>query len=135
MAKSHITPLPQPVLKNSMPLNEAIQKRRSIRHLSSKKLTLEQISQLLWATQGITNTNKHFRTAPSAGALYPLEVYVAKSDGLWQYHPPSHSLSLIHSKDIRAELAKAAYHQTFIAIAPIDIMITGIYKRENYKIR
>ncbi|MBN1684252.1 MAG: SagB/ThcOx family dehydrogenase [Gammaproteobacteria bacterium] len=129
----HNVNLPKITVKDSMPLNEIMQNRRSVRNLSTKELTLDQISQLLWAAQGITDHKRGFRTAPSAGALYPLEIYMATHLGLWHYDIEKHAIDLIYKKDLRSDLAKAAYHQNVIATAPINIIITGIFHREMIK--
>ncbi len=120
--------LPQPDLTGNMSLEEAIQKRRSVRSFLSKALTPEQISQLLWSAQGITD-KRGLRAAPSAGALYPLEIYLAKDDGLFHYVPGAHALEAIGKDDIREELARAALGQRFIAQAPISIVIAALGSR------
>ena len=83
--------LPAPRPKGEMSLEETLSARRSVREFTEEELTLEEISQLLWAAQGIT-VDWGGRTAPSAGALYPLEVYVATTDGLYHYVPQGHGL-------------------------------------------
>lgn len=120
--------LPDPVLKGDMSVEETIKKRRSIRSFSSKPLTTEQISQLLWATQGITN-RRGFRAAPSAGALYPLEIYMASRNGFFHYIPEGHKLEMRTNADLRLKLAQASWNQSFIAQAPIDIVICAVYER------
>lgn len=120
--------LPKPVLKGTLSLEEAIKERRSVRSYSDRDLTLEQLSQLLWAAQGITDI-RGFRAAPSAGALYPLEIYVAKKDGLFHYIPEGHKLELIIAKDLRQGLTEASWGQGFIAQAPVNIIICAVYDR------
>jgi len=88
-----IIDLPEPKIKGEMSLEEAIKDRRSIRSFDEKDLNLEQISQLLWAAQGITDERGH-RASPSAGALYPLELYIVKKDGAYHYIPEGHKLIL-----------------------------------------
>ena len=73
--------LPEPTIKGKMSLEESILKRRSIRSFAPKELSLGEISQILWAAQGITEKRRGLRAAPSAGALYPLEIYIIKKDG------------------------------------------------------
>lgn len=119
--------LPKPDLKESIPLEQAIARRRSRRDFSSKPLTLEQISQLLWSAQG--EKSKGFRTAPSAGATYPLEVFVVTEKGLFHYLPAKHSLESIIDKDLRSELASAALGQKFIEEAPVTIIFTAHFER------
>jgi SagB-type dehydrogenase family enzyme len=120
--------LPKPSLKGVMPLEEAMNARRSIRNYSDRELTIEQVSQLLWAAQGITDM-RGLRTAPSAGATYPLEVYIVKSDGLFRYRPQGHKLITVRSEDLRRKLADAAWGQGFIAEAPASIVISSVYDR------
>ncbi|MBI5400137.1 SagB/ThcOx family dehydrogenase [Candidatus Saganbacteria bacterium] len=120
-----IIPLP-PVNTNShFSLEEAIARRRSETQLQEKSLTMNQISQLLWAAQGITDPTFGFRAAPSAGALYPLSIYVAKQDGLFRYIPDGHKLIQISDQDIRPSMTRAALSQDFIREAPVDIIITA----------
>lgn len=124
--------LPKPVLKGDVSLEETIKMRRSVRSYSDKELTLDELSQLLWAAQGITDM-RGLRAAPSAGALYPLEIYVAKKDGLFRYRPQGHRLELVSDKDLRGKLADASWGQDFIAQAPVDIVICAVYKRITSK--
>ncbi len=128
-----ITPLPQPNLKGPLSVEEALARRRSIRSFSKEKLTTEEISQLLWAAQGITQERTGFRTAPSAGALYPLEVYLVTEDGLFHYIPRGHRLETLGSSDLRGELARAALGQSSIREAAVDFVVTAIYSRITKK--
>ena len=129
--------LPPPSQKGGMPLEEAIARRRSIREFTSEPISQLQLSQLLWAAQGITNTPGKYRTIPSAGATYPLEIFVACGingieeidDGIYHYNINNHSLTLHHKGDIRLELAKAALNQEFIYQAPVNIIICALYER------
>ena len=125
---SGIIELPEPALKGEVSLEEAIQKRRSVRSFSGKALTTPEISQLLWATQGITD-RRGFRAAPSAGALYPLEIYLVSRNGLFQYIPEGHKLKLAKAADLRQKLARASWGQGFIAEAPVNIVICAVYER------
>ena len=127
------TQLPKPRLKGTVSVEEAIQKRRSARSYSRKDISPEDISQLLWACQGITDGRRGYRSAPSAGALYPLEIYLAKADGLFHYIPEGHRLEIISDKDPRPELADAAYRQHYVAEAGIDIIIAAVYGRVTSK--
>lgn len=121
--------LPAPKQKGNISLEETIEKRRSERNLSGKELTLEQISQLLWSCQGITDKGRGFRSAPSAGATYPLEVYLVSPDGLFHYIPQTHSIKRIKDKDLRGELCQACLGQRFVKDAAIDIIICADFKR------
>lgn len=125
--------LPKPVLNKSAYLDQVLQERRSVRNFANKELTLEQISQLLWAGDGISDTAKELRTAPSAGALYPLDLYVVKKDGVWHYIVKNHSLQLMTPSDLRAALSIAALGQVSITRAPLDIVITAQYDRITAK--
>lgn len=135
MGGSNQIHLPRPALKGEVSLEEAILKRRSQREFSKKDLSLEQISQLLWAAQGITAKKGGFafRSAPSAGALYPLEIYLLSKDGLFHYLPEGHKLDILGKKDFRKDLAGAALGQEAIAQAPLDIVICAVYPRITAK--
>ena len=133
MTGSKIIELSSPTLKGSVSVEEAILKRRSIRSFSSKELSLNQISQILWSAQGITDKKDGFRSSPSAGALYPIEVYIAKTDGIFHYLPQGHKLEMINQKDVRKELAKASWKQTFIYQAPINVVLCAVYSRITSK--
>lgn len=137
MAESEKITLPGPDTKGKIYLEEAIAKRRSIRSFSDKELSLEQISQLLWAAQGITAKKGDFsyRAAPSAGALYPMEVYLVKKDGLYRYLPERHALEALNKKDLRQNLASSAFGQACISQAPVSIVICAVYSRITVKYR
>jgi len=133
MVKGKFIDLPKPKTKGAVSLEETIAKRRSKRNYSSKALTDEQISQLLWSAQGITDERRGWRAAPSAGALYPLEVYLVKEDGLYHYIPKGHKLELMKPEDLRPGLAKASWGQNFINQAPISIVICAVYSKVTSK--
>jgi SagB-type dehydrogenase family enzyme len=132
--------LPTPRLKGEMSLEEAVSRRRSRREFKSSPLTLEQVSQILWAAQGITDPGG-LRAAPSAGALYPLDLYLAVGKqgvegveaGTYHYDPQSHTLERILEGDVREALARLAVEQMFIAEAPVVLVITGEYERTSWK--
>ncbi|MGD9108847.1 MAG: SagB/ThcOx family dehydrogenase [Gammaproteobacteria bacterium] len=128
-AKMNIVSLPKPAIIQSMNLNEAIQKRRSVRHFIAKPLSAEQISLLLWSAQGITDARRGLRAAPSAGALYPLEVYLVKPDGVWHYLVRQHALQQVITHDLRKNLFRAALSQS----APMNIVIAADYARTTVK--
>ena len=129
--------LPPPSQKGDISLEEAIVRRRSIRHFTSEPLSRLQLSQILWTAQGITDTSLGYRAVPSAGATYPLEILVACGkkaideidDGVYHYNIDNHSLTLHHAGDVRLELAQAALDQEFIYEAPVDIIICAVYRR------
>lgn len=129
--------LPQPSQKGRMSLEEAIALRRSIRGFSAQPISRSQLSQVLWAAQGATDASWGSRAAPSAGATYPLEVYVVCGSngingigaGVYRYAPDSHSLALHYQGDARPELARAALDQESISDAPLDIVVCAVYER------
>ncbi|MFC1560023.1 SagB/ThcOx family dehydrogenase [Candidatus Margulisiibacteriota bacterium] len=129
--------LPNPAVSGKMSVEEAINNRRSVRQFKEEALSMEHISQLLFAAQGITNKYPPYRAAPSAGATYPLELYIVMEDGTYQYQPKKHRLKLIIKKDLRTDLAKAALGQAVVAKAPMDIVICADYRRtiRRYKER
>jgi len=107
--------LPQPKRIGTVSVEQALQSRRSVRTFGPQPLNIEEVSQLLWAAQGLTGGR--FRTAPSAGALYPLEVYVAVRNvegldvGVYRYRPEAHALSVVRQGDVLDSLSRAAYWQ------------------------
>jgi len=102
--------------------------RRSRRDFLPQPLTLEQIGQLTWAAQG-QDAHSGYRTAPSAGATYPLELFVVTSDGLFRYLPAKHSLEEVTGQDLRAALASAAWGQKFIEAAPLTLVFAAGFER------
>ena len=154
--------LPSPNFAGQSSLEESILKRRSRRSYGEKPLTVSQVSQILWAGQGITDQENKFRSAPSAGALYPLDLYLVvgekkvksllrespiKSEssdesmtekdyldsGVYHYLPQNHQLEKILDSDLREEVMKASLHQSFIAEAPVVLVITAEYERTTQK--
>jgi SagB-type dehydrogenase family enzyme len=128
-------PLPKPRLKGDTSIEEALLKRRSVRDYKTDAITLEQLSQLLWAGQGITAAD-FFRAAPSAGASYPLELFVIAGNvkgleaGVYHYNVKEHSLSLHLKGDIREKLGTtAAFNQKCISQVPACISICAVYER------
>ncbi|MBW1714669.1 MAG: SagB/ThcOx family dehydrogenase [Deltaproteobacteria bacterium] len=135
--------LPEPMLDGDVSLERAIHKRRTARSFDSKALTLKQVSQLLWAAQGITETGGFKRAAPSAGALYPMDVYavvgracIEKLDpGVYHYSPADNALSLAQEGDRRRDVAEASLWQMWMADAPLNLVITAEYSRIMGKYR
>jgi SagB-type dehydrogenase family enzyme len=113
--------------------------RRSVRSYRDEPLSLAQIGQLLWAAQGITDPARGYRTAPSAGALYPLEVYLVAGivDGLpagvYRYDSGAHSLTPVKNGDQRIALYEAALRQSAVRDAPAVLVIGGVYERTTGK--
>jgi SagB-type dehydrogenase family enzyme len=132
-----ITKLPSPQLTGNISLEQSIHNRRSIRHYSNQSLNLADVSQLLWAAQGITDTKKNLRAAPSAGQVYPLELYVVVGingvsglkEGLYHYVPQNNSLEKIIEGDLRNNLSQVANRQPWVKQAPVNIVITGNYQK------
>lgn len=130
--------LPEVRLTSDVSLEETLLHRRSIRDYTDEALSLEEVSQLLWAAQGITEAWGG-RTAPSAGALYPLEVYLVVGNvenltpGVYQYRPDGHELVKVKDGDVRAELAEAALGQDSVRNGAIDIVIAAVYERTTVK--
>ncbi|HOK56296.1 MAG TPA: SagB/ThcOx family dehydrogenase [bacterium] len=126
--------LPSPDFEGKISVEESLKSRRSVRSYKDTPLSLKELSQILWATDGKT-ADWGGRTAPSAGATYPLEIYVVVgnveglSPGLYHYEIDSHSLTLVKEGDLRTELSRAALNQTSIKLAPITIVISGIFER------
>jgi len=131
MAEFREIQLPQPKTKGVVSLEEAIAQRRSVRDFSAKELGLDEISQLLWAAQGITSRKAGFslRAAPSAGALYPMELYLLSKDGLFHYLPEGHKLEVFSAKDLRGPLADACLGQAAVRKAAAVIVICGVAER------
>ncbi len=127
-----IIQLPKPVLHGGMSIEETLAKRESIRDFASKPLTPSELSQVLWAAQGI-NRNRGGRATPSAGALYPLELYMVLKDGFFHYVPHDHQLVRITDRDLIADLASAALGQQCIRESSAVIVITAVYERIERK--
>ena len=130
--KNGVIKLTEPVKKSHVSLEETLKRRESIRQFTDTPLTREEISQLLWAGQGITR-RWGGRTAPSAGALYPLELYIALPKGIFHYNPKDHSLILHGNKNVLAALSGAALGQACIRDAPAVIVIAAVYERVEIK--
>ena len=142
-----IIKLPEPILKSNVSIEEALQQRRSVREYADEPLTLQEISQLLWAAYGITQHAVNgpdflgggFRTAPSAGALYPLEFYIVTGNieglnpGIYKYNSVKHELIKILDGDIRKEISDAALQQEMFETAPATIVITAEVARTASK--
>ena len=125
--------LPPAKTTGAMSVEEALSKRRSVRQFQERALGMEQIGQLAWAAQGITRPETGFRTAPSAGALYPLELYLLTGEGIFHYVPREHKLVQVSPQDRRGELMGAAFGQRFVGAAPLSMVIAGVYERTRAK--
>lgn len=138
MKESEIIKLPEPYYVSNTSVEKALKERRSKRSYRNEPLTLKEVSQILWAAQGITEANE-FRTSPSAGALYPLELYVVAGnvndlpDGIYRYKPHENELAMVVTGDKRAELFSLALYQPSIKNAPAVIVFSAVYERTTKK--
>lgn len=134
-------PLSDPLIEDGAPIWDVLQKRRSERRFQDAPLGEKELSQLLWATQGIT---QHFqgislRTAPSAGALYPIETYLVIHDvegiepGVYHYNVEEHALDQLKGGNFRLDIARAALDQRMAARANLVFVWTAIFERSKWK--
>ena len=136
--KDTVIRLPEPRPDSNVSIEQSLLKRESTRSYADEPLTLADVSQLLWSAQGITRSGG-FRTAPSAGALYPLEVYLVVGDvegleaGIYKYVPSGHELNMTTGGDRRAALADAALSQSSVKTGAVAIVFTAIYERTTIK--
>ena len=135
---SEIIKLPEPRYDSKVSIEKTLLKRRSVRNYLKEPLTLNEISQLLWAAQGITSPGGK-RTAPSAGALYPLEVYIVAGyvenlpAGVYKYKPYEHEIIKTGEGDLRAKLGRAALSQGSVNNAPVVLVFCAVYQRTTKK--
>lgn len=140
----NVIKLLEPRLKSNVSLEETLHKRRAVRHFSDEALSFEEISQLLWAAYGLTKENPSqdfmrggYRTAPSAGALYPLDLYLVAGNvvgldaGIYKYNSEKHELITFIDKDIRRELSYAS--SIMVETAPATIVYTAVFNRTTKK--
>lgn len=152
-SESEIIQLPNPRYESETSVEKALNMRRSIRTYAEEPLSISDISQILWAAQGITKKTEKlptkwntkyewqggYRTAPSAGALYPIELYLivgnAKglSKGVYKYIPKNHSLKKVFDGDKRTEIYDAALQQSSIKEGAALIVMAGVYERTSFK--
>jgi len=131
-------PLPEPRFESGVSVEEALKKRRSVRKYDGRALSLVEISQLLWAAQGITH-DRFKRTAPSGGALYPLELYVVAGNvdglapGIYRYLPADHAITKTQDGDKRPELTGATLRQNYIGDAAACFVFCAVYERITKK--
>ncbi|MCR4437725.1 MAG: SagB/ThcOx family dehydrogenase [bacterium] len=138
--------LPAPRFDSDCSVEKALRQRRSVRSYRPEPLTINELGQLLWAAYGITKEmplpaflRGGLRTAPSAGALYPLEIYVVVGEvarlapGIYRYESEGHALRKVSSGDSRNELAHAAWEQSFIAKAPAVLVYSAVFARTTGK--
>ena len=135
--------LPSPSYKGTVSVEEALKARRTHRSFQSRPLTLKQFSQILWGAYGVTaqKYGSFLKTAPSAGALYPLDIYgvvgqggvETLAPGVYHFRPENHAVELVKQGDLRAEVARHALQQMWMAKAPLMLIITGEYTRSSIK--
>lgn len=131
--------LPAPAKKGQVSLEQALAQRRTHRSFNAKPISLDQLSQLLWAAYGVTGSKYgiDLKTAPSAGATYPLEIYAVAGlgaverlkPGVYHYLPQAHSLQRLKAGDLRKAAAGAAHGQMWSAGAPVMFVIAAQYER------
>ncbi|MEM4445224.1 MAG: SagB/ThcOx family dehydrogenase [Thermofilum sp.] len=134
--------LPLPAPRSKVALEEAILLRRSVREWARSPLSLEDLALILWAAQGLAGYDGWpRRTAPSAGATYPLELYAVLGEegvrvggsfaeaGVYKYRWMRHSLALVREGDVRRELWAASLRQEWVLEAPVSIVICAVHRR------
>ena len=138
LLRAGLIKLPAAKTTGSLSVEQTMLKRRSVRNFTSDPIDLAELSQLLWAAQGVSG-KRRYRTAPSAGALYPLEVFVVVGNvtgiapGSYRYIPKGHYLLKVLPNDRRDDLTDAALRQEWIAQAPAVVVIAGVYERTAVK--
>jgi len=131
--------LSEPRYKSQVSVEEAILKRRSIRNYLDKPLELEKISQLLWSAQGITDKERKLRAVPSAGALYPLEIYIivgnvsSLKEGIYRYDPFNHEIIRFREGNYRNNLSLTAHGQSCVKNGAVSIVFAAVYERVTKK--
>lgn len=126
--------LPKPTLKGEMSVEETLLERRSVRDFSDEFISLENLSQLLWAVQGITS-EWGGRTAPSAGGTYPLEIYVFMNQvenlvpGIYRYQPKNHSLTRLKEGNFKEQIYSVALSQQWVRDAAVVFVFSAVPKR------
>jgi SagB-type dehydrogenase family enzyme len=138
MADQGIYRLPQPPSASHGGLTGILQERRTTRAFAPQPLSLAEAARLLWAAQGISSP-QGLRTAPSAGALYPLELHLVAGNvaglasGHYRYVPAQHALQAVQAGDMRRGVAQAALDQAWVAEAPAVVVVTAIDSRTTAK--
>ncbi len=135
--------LPNPAVAIGAGLWEALAKRRSIREYSPGPLSMEELAKLLWATQGVTDPrfSPSFRTAPSAGALHPIDTYLivnrveSLAAGIYFFHVQNFSLERKRRGDFSRQIAQAALNQDMAREAAIVFSWVAVVRRSSQKYR
>jgi len=131
-SSANILRLPAPQQTGKMSLEEALARRQSVREFTREALSERELSQLLWAAQGVTHA-AGLRTAPSAGAVYPLELYVALASGFYRYDARPHQLVRLSDRDLRAAMRRSAFDQEAITQAASVFVMAAVYERMSGK--
>jgi SagB-type dehydrogenase family enzyme len=130
--------LPKPMLDGELSVEGALAERRSVRTYSERQPTRAELGQLLWAAQGVNGSLRE-RTNASAGALFPLDLFVVVGridgvgQGLYHYRPDGHEIELVREGDVRPELSAAALGQNWVREAPAVLVIGGVVERTAVK--
>ncbi|MDH3667532.1 MAG: SagB/ThcOx family dehydrogenase [Paracoccaceae bacterium] len=138
LSSASLITLPQPSTNGGLTLEQAIAHRRSVREFEGGSVSLAQLGQLLWAAQGVTHP-RGLRAVPSAGALYPLELYAIAADsgdieaGVYHYRPDRHGLDRLVEGDFRSRFAAAALRQTWIERASVILVVVAVHARTMAK--
>ncbi|MBD3285425.1 SagB/ThcOx family dehydrogenase [candidate division WOR-3 bacterium] len=122
--------LPEPI-ETKVSVEECLRTRRSIRSFTDDTLSTAQIATLLWSAQGITEETRGFRTAPSAGATFPLEAYLFTHNGVYVYNPSGHILNKVKDGDLRGDLCAAANNQAWVKAAPVSVVLCAVPERTS----
>lgn len=133
----NVTYLPAPALSGNTSVETAIQNRRSVRSYSGDSVNITDLSQILWSAQGITDSTRNLRSVPSAGQVYPLEIYILTgqnsvaglTEGVYLYVPSNNTIEKTVNGDLRSKLSSIATGQKAVSDAPIDVVITGNYPK------
>ena len=124
--------LPDPTTRGARSLEQALRQRRSQRSFRPDPLPQAVVGQLLWAGQGVTAADGK-RAAPSAGALYPLELYVVTADAVLHYVPAGHVVERRAAADLRPQLQAAALDQPAVGAAPAVLVVAAVPDRTRRK--
>jgi SagB-type dehydrogenase family enzyme len=131
--------LPQPRVRGPVSLEEALSRRRSVRTFAAAPVSIAEIAQLLWAAQGVTDSARGLRTAPSAGALYPLEIYLVAEratdlkTGVYRYVAEDHALAVVSALGVQSRLYEAALSQAAVGVAPAVLVVAAVFERTTGK--
>ena len=133
---AELVKLPPASHKGAMSVEEALKVRRTVRQFAARALDLRQVSQLLWGADGLSDP-RGYRTAASAGATYPLEIYLVVGErgvtglpaGVYRYLVKEHALEPGIKGDLRQAVARAALHQIWMTHAPVMVVIAAEYRR------